>query len=437
MQITLIIPSKKETIPLAPLYLCSNLEKNGHEVDLRLIDTDTIKCCKFKPANINLFLDLLINSHRIVAIGCMNNLLPYILFAIKRFKQQYNKTIILGGPGPSEFALEIMKKFSEVDFIIKDRDPGILAELISYFETGKENEININGLVYKQGSRIVYNPSDDDYFDRLKFPENMEPNFEEINEFHLLTVEGCPYRCTFCNVRPFISRSLRRRNLQQVLDEIKWTLERIVRPIVFIIVDEAFLVNRKRVLDFCSMLKQNNMKIRWKCYGRINHTDNELMAIMKDAGCVGIFFGIESGSNSVLQKIKKEFTIEIAIKVLIEAKKYFEDTVASFIWGYPFESLDDLVKTVMTKAFLDNKSIKTQLKFLTPVRDSEIISEYGEQLTFNEEIPFLAETYNLMPESAEFKMFVGENKDIFLGYNTYVSPDLNKKIELLKKSGFI
>ena len=111
----------------------------------------------------------------------------------------------------------------------------------------------------------------------------------------------------------------------------------------------------------------------------------KLMKALSDAGCKSIFYGIESGSNQVLKKINKHFTIEKADKVVLRSKKYFKGITCSFIYGFPFETIDDFNKTLTTYWAWRQKDIRCQLDLLTPYKFSRIYNDYRQCLKFKEE----------------------------------------------------
>ena len=108
----------------------------------------------------------------------------------------------------------------------------------------------------------------------------------------------------------------------------------------------------------------------------MDRIDKELLKIMSGSGCKEIYYGIESGSDEILKKIKKGFTIEEAIKILLLSKKYIQTVTASFIYLFPFETPKDFIATKFFLIYLSSKGIATQLHSLCPVKNSEIYLAY-------------------------------------------------------------
>lgn len=136
MKLSIMLPTYERRFPIAALYLTANLEKAGHFPETTLFHIDTFKENKAKPANFQRLNDIMENTEKVVALGCMNSLLPYFLFALRKLKERFpGKIIILGGPGPAECPEEWMPNFTEIDYVVKDRDPRILTALVSEIES--------------------------------------------------------------------------------------------------------------------------------------------------------------------------------------------------------------------------------------------------------------------------------------------------------------
>lgn len=431
MKISLILPTYGQSFPQAAFYLTANLEKHNHSADVVFIDIDDIKKEQTsEPSNFDMIEKALNSSHKVIAIGCMTDLLPHFLYSVINFKKKYpGKIIILGGPGPSEFAESLIANFKEIDFIVKDRNPIVFAELITAFET-KDDTSEIKGVVSRRNNKVQYISSGGDYFENFILPTRHSFALKNFNHIRLVSVEGCPYQCTFCSSKPLIDAKLKYRALSDVLEEIKTLKSLSPNKMLYHFVDEAFVVNHRRVLDFCAALKKNALAINWSCFGRVNCMSTDLMSTMREAGCSGIFFGIESGSNSVLDKIKKGFTIEQAVRVLLEAKKYFKKITASFIWGFPFETFDEFVQTLLVIKFLKKEGIKTNFKLLYPVVNSEIYENYKTTLIFSE-LGRANRRMKIAYEQEDFIEFVKSNEYLFPRYSMFAHSEFEKKLRYI------
>lgn len=423
------------TVPLGSLYLAYGLEKANIQFDLKLypsynkqgFNVDIDRLCSF-----------LIKSNRIIAIGCLSDKLPILLAALEKVKKKFpEKIIILGGIGPTEVAEEIINKFDFIDFVIKGCGILPLPVLIKKIIRGEKVFTDVDGLVYRNGKNIKSNGYNSFYLKSV-IPENIPyhrlKNIGSYDKFFIFTSFGCPYKCTYCQIPCLSKKGVLYKDINKVIEEI--TLIKKIKKngkLTIFIKDEAFIINRERVIKFCNLLKAKKLNVRWRCYGRVDRIDRELLEIMSKSGCESIFFGVESGSNKILKKIKKGFTVEKVIEMLLLSKQYIKQIIASFIFLYPFETIEDFRKTLYLKAYLESQKIETQLNQLTPIKNSELYLEYKKNLNlFYKKRSTFHLSLDDIPK--ECTRLIKNNPDIFYFYYLYNFKDLNKILKLEKAS---
>lgn len=415
---------------LASLYLAYGLNKEKIKFAIKIYPWH-----KFK-LNLNKLYSYLADSGDILAVGCWLDALPHILVSLERIKRKFpQKIIILGGVGPSEVAQEIMRKFKFVDFIIKGCGVKPLPQLIKKIITNDCDYSQINGLVYRVGERIRFNDNSDKTFLLNDLPDYYPvKDIDSINKFHVRICSGCPYECIYCRHPGMSGRKVFYRDIKKVIEEIK-LIKRIKKGEGFKILfnDEAFVVNRKMALEFCDRLINEGLKISWSSYGRIDRMDEELIKRMAQSGCSSIYYGVESGSNRILKIIKKGFTIEEAVRVVLLTKKYMKEIWTSFICLYPFETREEFIDTLAVKAYLELNGIRTQLHILNPVKGSLIFKQYKKNLRFFSDLP---STFHVTPRDLPKRCLrlVEDNPDIFYSYYTFYFKGIKEKIKLLKSS---
>lgn len=113
----------------------------------------------------------------------------------------------------------------------------------------------------------------------------------------------------------------------------------------FVFNDDTFVVDKKRVLEFCRLLKESNLNIKWYCNGRVNLMSEELIKAMKESGCIGIAYGIESGNQDILNSIKKAITIEQVENITALTKKYGIHVTGYFMVGILGETKKNIQET--------------------------------------------------------------------------------------------
>ncbi len=414
--------------PLGALYLAYGLEKENIQFDIKLYPL-----YKY-PNDVNKLYSFLTESRKIIAIGCLSDMLPYVLAALEKVKKEFpEKIIILGGVGPTEAAEEILNKFKFIDFIIKGCGVYSLPKLIRQIGNRINGLYDIHGLVYRSNEGVISNYYRGYYFNIPDFPPyHRIKNIRSYHNFHIFTSFGCPYKCTFCDSRPVSSKKVVYRDLNKVIEEIK-LIKKIKKSRKFhlSIEDESFVINRRRVIRFCNLLRVEKINVPWGCFGRVDRIDEGLLKIMSRNGCKEIYYGIESGSNKILKKIKKGFTIEKAIEILLLSKKYIEKVTASFIYLFPFEKPKDFIETKLFLIYLQLKGISIQLHSLCPVKNSEIFLKYKKNLFLSNKIKSTCHVkLNEMP--GECIKLVKSNPDIFYYYYFHHFKELNEILKIAK-----
>ena len=161
---------------------------------------------------------------------------------------------------------------------------------------------------------------------------------------HLLTSRGCPFKCTFCETKLTFGRSFRYHSTERVLAEIEHLIAQGFDSFQFY--DDIFTANKKRVMEFCESIIQKNWKIKWMCFTRTNCVSDDLLALMKKAGCYLITYGGESGDDDLLALIKKDLTVETNYKGIAATRQHGIKTMSSFMLGLPTETREQSMKTI-------------------------------------------------------------------------------------------
>jgi anaerobic magnesium-protoporphyrin IX monomethyl ester cyclase len=400
---------------LGSLYLAYGLERENIKFDLKMFPY-------YKYGyDLEKLYSFLAHSGDIVAVGCWSDFLPYMIAALDKLKKKFpDKIIILGGIGPTEVAEDIITTFDFINFIIKGCGVYLLPKLIKRILDGSDRLNDIEGLVYRRNNDVTSNDYKGFYLNIPDLPAYHRIDDAQLPEgFDIFTSFGCPYRCTFCSFSRASSKKVVYRDLNEVMREIKSIAAiKKYKKFSLIIRDEAFIINKKRVLEFCNLLRSERLDISWKCYGRVGAINEELLKAMSSSGCECLYYGIESGSNMILKEIKKGFTIEEAIRILLLSKKHIKDVIASFIYLFPFEKPVDFYQTITALCYLRSKEISVQLHPLAPIKNSEIYFKYKKHLFLSEELnPTFRPALNSMP-GACVKM-IRNYPDIFYYYYSY------------------
>lgn len=243
--------------------------------------------------------------------------------------------------------------FFEKEQIIKNKfiDAILLGftskEIIKYLENPEDK--NILDLVYKLNSKIIFNG-----IKKEKIFSYNKANLKLFNlkEYSLpysiyeplapiLMNYGCPYNCSFCSSGRI---GYKIREIEEVKKEILDFKKQNFKEIF--IRDFNFTTNRDFVKEFCNFMINNKINILWSCEGRVDNVDEELLSLMKKAGCYLIFFGVEVGSQDKIDKFKKKISLKDVERIFKFCKKIKIKILASFILGLPDDKREDILRTI-------------------------------------------------------------------------------------------
>lgn len=263
--------------------------------------------------------------------------------------------IVAGGPHPSAMPEETLGG-GFIDFVVVGEGEVTFFELVDAIEN-KTPLSDIAGVVYKDKSKIIRNkvrPLIED-LDSLPWPaRDLMPHHlyypaltKRISLYRATSItsgRGCPFNCTFCGAKVVWGRRYRGRQAVAVVDEIKYCNEKLGFG-EFSFTDELLTASRKRVIELCDEIIRKRLKIVWVCMSRVDVLDMDMLKKMKMAGCREISFGVESGSQKILDSINKGITIDQIKRAISMTKKVGIKTHASYMIGHIGETEDTVRQT--------------------------------------------------------------------------------------------
>ncbi len=356
--------------PLGILYVAGYLKKyTTHEIKILDLQLE-------KKSDEELREYLLNEKPDVVGITTITFLIIDIVKVIKLVHQLLPETkIILGGPHVNIYPTESLA-IEGVDFIVLGEGELPCLDLINYLNN-KEKLENIKGLVFKDGERIINTGQREllQNLDQLAHPAReltiykkyYSPLAKANPVTSMFTSRGCPYQCVFCD-RPHLGKIFRARSAKNVVDEMMEIQKLGIKEIF--IYDDTFTVNRQRVVNICQEIIKRNLKIYWDIRARVNTVDEELLFLMKKAGCSRIHYGVESGVNRILENLRKGITVEMARRAFELTKKVGIETAAYFMFGCPGEKLEDIKQSIELAKEL--KPDYVHFTVLTPFPATEI-----------------------------------------------------------------
>lgn len=329
--------------PLGLGYLAAYLKQNG--ITVEVVD------CTFLNQN-EAIQRIVASKPKVIGIQSMYSMRDKSL-ELAQLLRDHCEFLVAGGALPTTQPKSFLKDFDVV--VIGEGEQTIL-ELVTQFENGGSLS-KIKGIIYrdKRTGQVKQTPPrgliDDldklpppsrDLFDNYAYKKYYSKRFG-YKTTAIMTSRGCPFECDFCS-RPVFGNKFRARTASKVADEIEEIISLGYNRIWF--ADDCFTLNPERLIQVCDEIVKRRLKIGWECLSRVDTLNSEIAEKMKQAGCIRMFFGIESGNDSILKIMKKKITTRQAQLAVQLCKKKGIKTGAFFIIGYPGENDKTILDTV-------------------------------------------------------------------------------------------
>ena len=349
--------------PLGIMYLSSVLKEMGHQVSM----TDQ---CHPEYSDEGFVDSLRRDRPEMIGISFLSNMCyPAARRLSRKIKAALpTAKIVYGGVFPTINAREIVATEESVDIVARGEGEGIIRDLAQ----GLDHLGDIPGLTFRtRTGEVVETPERDEIedLDTIPFPDREGIGINYVASLPLdvpaviwdrpytsiLSSRGCPFGCSYCNCPTFSGRKCRARSAGNVLKE----LEELDRKGygAFTFVDDNFLLDPHRVTQICDGIVARGHSFRWACEGRAEPKVNGIFEKLSKAGCDLIMFGIESGSQRVLNGMNKRTKIVDIEKAVVHAKDAGIGIIHGFfIVGSPGETVEEVRQTF---AFADQISINS------------------------------------------------------------------------------
>ncbi len=301
-------------------------------------------------------------------------------------------TTIVGGAHVSAIPERTMDAFPAFDFGVAGEGEHSLFDLLDRLGDGRAVD-DVAGLVHRRDGRVRANPRAP-YIDDLDelpvpawdlladFPHRFQPSlfsYPRTPVATLITSRGCPFSCSFCD-RSTSGKKGRMHSVGYVVDLCRRLVDLGVRHIIF--VDDLFTVRKSRVVELCQAFLDHGFRFSWSCNSHPNLLDLDTMKLMRRAGCWQIAYGIESGSQRVLDVVKHEVRIPKMRETLRMTRAAGIRTKGYLMIGHPTEGLDSLAEDV---EFLKQIELDLcQITKFTPYPGTPAYATIREHGTFDE-----------------------------------------------------
>lgn len=337
--------------PLGLGYIAAYLKKYGN-YNVKLVD---FEAQELQIEEIKKIIDDYNPS--VIGITCSTPTFSNAVKLASLCKTKSDAKIILGGAHASALPEFIIENYSNCfDYVVMGEGEETILELLDSLFSNKDIQ-NVKGIVFKHYNKIINTgkrefiqnldtiplPDRDILPNNIFFPSMFNARYK--NCFTIVTSRGCPLNCKFCASRIITGKKYRMHSAEYVLEEME-ILKKKYNAKQLIIFDDTFTFNHGRLEKICRGMINKKFNFKWFCFSQINIVNEEILKLMKSAGCYSISFGLESGNSQTLKTLGKPISPNIAPKIIKIAKKLGYKTQASYILGTPGESVKQMYNTI-------------------------------------------------------------------------------------------
>ncbi len=359
--------------PLGMAYLAAVLEKDNFNV--KILDANAY------GLNIN---NVLFNVKKfnpdIIGLSAVTPTIYTVHDLILKIKKSLpNVKIIIGGVHASILPEDTLKRFPSFDVVVLNEAESIISKLCNHLLSGTRLD-NVQGIGYrtKQGNvKVNKNNTFIKNLDKIPFPArhllpmHMYRSVVSDKFTTMIAMRGCYANCNYCSVPFFSGKIIRRRSPNNIISEMIECYDTYGTK-HFSFLDDTFTTDKKWVHRFCDSLKKSKLhkKISWMCLTRVDNIDEHLLKNMKQSGCIKIEFGIETGSQNLLDFSKKGVNKNQIRNAFRLAKKVGLPTLGFVILNMPLETVQSIKETKKFVLELDPDFL--QVSFATPYPGTEL-----------------------------------------------------------------
>lgn len=334
------------TAPLGMGYVCAYLRQAG--LNVRIIDG-------LKEGLSNDDLAARCNEADIIGIFCMSDYLWDVIGLTKKLKEK-GKVVVIGGPQATVMPRETLE-YTGADYAVAGEGEKAMLELICALREKKDPSgiFGVNtAATQKFTPRVSFNDLDQipfpawDEIDPRTYP--MAPHGAVVKAFPVAPItstRGCPFNCHFCASPKIWNRQIRYRSAKNVVDEIELLVKEYgVKELHF--EDDNLTLKKSHIQGICEEILARNIRVHWATPNgiRVDTVSKELLGLMKKSGCYSVAFGIESGSQEILDNIEKKTDLNIMRSAIEAASETGLITQAFIIFGLPGETQQTIQQTI-------------------------------------------------------------------------------------------
>ncbi len=361
--------------PMGLALIAAVLERAGYQVTI--LEANVLK---LQPEDVV----PMVTDADVVGLTAMTPTIGAAISIARHLKQANpDLTIILGGAHATLLPEETLAAAPEIDIVVRGEGEQTIIELLHGLEH-KQPLDDIPGITYREDGTVISTAARSTTIDLDSLPflayhllprqryKPHPPHGRALPFATIITSRGCPYRCSYCS-KPIFGDKFRGQSPERVVEEVAYYKENFsIKELAFY--DDVFTLNKKRAYAIADEIIRRRLKIHWTCEARVNLVDKELLRHIKHAGCYSIAYGIESGSQEILNTLDKDISLEQVEEAVRLSREVDLQTIGYFMIGSPGESPETIRRTIQFAKKL--KLDFTQFAITTPFPGTKLYNLY-------------------------------------------------------------
>ena len=394
MRVALInLPTRYDlkVINIGMYYIARAVRDAGHELSV-------FDCVSENLSIQDVIFSLKRNRPDVIALSGMVTTYYFLEPLCAEVKKAFPDIPILAGGSVGSSIVNIIEKHTGIDYVIEGEGEDAVVEFLKALESGKADYSNIAGLYFRRDGKFRYTRSRNyegtsiGALDKIPYPSyediNMEfyisnitkifgsilPNFPEYRDrkfrlFPLVPTRGCPYSCSFCYR---LIKKHRTHSVDYLINQIKFLAER-YNINGFPLFDELIMASPEWLMSFCDRVAEEKLDvIFFSGGGKPNLVKKDLLAMMKRANFVKLGYGVESGSQKILDMMSKKTTVEQNYRAVMDTYDAGIFSQSNFVFGHPGENKDTIRETARFIARTNRTKENYQIFFLAVYPGTEV-----------------------------------------------------------------
>jgi len=324
--------------PVGLAYLGAFLRAHGHRVAIIDAEVDRLSNAQITER---------VQTADLVGITTTAPTYSSALALANLIKQSNNGTkVVLGGPQATFLDRECLEK-SAADAVVRGEGEATMLDVAASIKS--DSLYDVEGITLRDADAIVRNSERKliANLDDIPFPaRDLLPmaKYSPPRSTGVISSRGCPFRCIFCASSNMYHKTFRSRSAYNVFEEVAQLVGQGYENVTML--DDNFILNKERAFKFADLVEEHHLKFDWSCTGRVDSIDEDLLGRLREVGCNGLFFGVESASDDTLKLIKKGFSTDQVISAFDVLRDYDYATTASFMIGLPGDDRQKVADTI-------------------------------------------------------------------------------------------